>query len=261
MKMLLRSLAAKEIDPALRNKPGLSLFNIIVCFLIVFSIAVTIIRTESNIYLQLKEIFFLVDVVLVVFFTLEYFLRIWVSIENPAFSCRIKFMLNPASLFDLLAILVVVLDFFASTGFFFRLARLLRIVRIAKFGRFSIALKSILMAISQRSYELGLSVGASVIVLVISSALLYVVEGGVQPDSFGSIPRAMWWSVATLTTVGYGDVYPVTTLGKVFAAITAISGIGLIAMPTGILASAFSDAFQQQAKETRECLTTEHNEK
>lgn len=188
-------------------------------------------------------------------------MRAWVSIENPAFRRRISFVLNPASVLDLLSILVVVLDFFASTGFFFRLARLLRIIRIAKFGRFSKALKSILMAISRRSYELGLSVGAALIVLVISSALLYVVEGGVQPESFGSIPRAMWWSVATLTTVGYGDVYPITALGKVFAAITAISGVGLIAMPTGILASAFSDAFQQQAKETRDCITSDKAEK
>lgn len=79
-----------------------------------------------------------------------------------------------------------------------------------------------------------------------TSTLLYLVEGEAQPDNFGSIPRAMWWSIATLTTVGYGDVYPVTALGKILAGLTAITGIGLIAMPTGILAAAFSDAMQRQ---------------
>jgi voltage-gated potassium channel len=82
--------------------------------------------------------------------------------------------------------------------------------------------------------------------LLISASALYVLEGGAQPDAFGSIPRAMWWSVATLTTVGYGDVVPVTALGRVFATLTAITGVGLIAMPAGILASAFSDAMQRK---------------
>ena len=88
--------------------------------------------------------------------------------------------------------------------------------------------------------------------LLMSSTLLYIVEGGIQPETFGSIPRAMWWSIATLTTVCYGDVYPVTTLGRVFAGLTAITGIGLIAMPTGILASAFSDALQNQDNKNRD---------
>jgi voltage-gated potassium channel len=81
---------------------------------------------------------------------------------------------------------------------------------------------------------------------VISSALLYLVEGGVQPDNFGSIPRAMWWSIVTLTTVGYGDVFPMTAVGRILAAITAVTGIGLIAMPAGILAASFSDAMKRQ---------------
>jgi voltage-gated potassium channel len=82
--------------------------------------------------------------------------------------------------------------------------------------------------------------------LLISSTFLYLVEGDAQPEAFGSIPRAMWWSIATLTTVGYGDVIPVTALGRVFSGVTAIIGIGLIAMPTGILAAAFSDGLERR---------------
>ena len=79
-------------------------------------------------------------------------------------------------------------------------------------------------------------------VLLISASVMYVIEGPVQPEAFGSIPRSLWWAIATLTTVGYGDVYPVTALGKFFAGLSAVAGIGLIAMPTGILAAAFSEA-------------------
>jgi voltage-gated potassium channel len=82
--------------------------------------------------------------------------------------------------------------------------------------------------------------------LLVSSTFLYVLEAAEQPEAFGSIPRALWWSVATLTTVGYGDVTPISAAGRFFAGITAVAGIGLVAMPTGILAAAFSDAFQNQ---------------
>lgn len=88
------------------------------------------------------------------------------------------------------------------------------------------------------------------VLIIISSTVLYLAEGSVQPEEFGSIPRAIWWSVATLTTVGYGDVTPITALGKVFAGITAMFGIGLVAMPTGILAAAFSEAFQNKRNQT-----------
>lgn len=94
-----------------------------------------------------------------------------------------------------------------------------------------------------------LSLLAAGFLLVGSSSMLYLLEAGSQPEAFGSIPRALWWSIATLTTVGYGDVTPVTALGKLFAGITAIAGIGLIAMPTGVLAAAFSDAFQRKRAE------------
>jgi voltage-gated potassium channel len=82
--------------------------------------------------------------------------------------------------------------------------------------------------------------------MLVSATALYLVEGPEQPDKFGSIPRALWWAAVTLTTIGYGDVFPVTPLGKLLAAMTAMAGIGLIAAPTGILAAAFSEAFQRQ---------------
>lgn len=108
------------------------------------------------------------------------------------------------------------------------------------------AWRDIAAAIHSRRTELILTLGLALIAMLVASTFLYWAEGDVQPDKFGSIPRALWWSVVTLTTVGYGDVYPVTPLGKIFAAILAVGGIGLIALPTGILAAAFSDAMQRR---------------
>ena len=104
-------------------------------------------------------------------------------------------------------------------------------------------------AIYNRRHELLISIMLATVIMIFSSSILYLVEGAAQPEHFGSIPRAMWWSIATLTTVGYGDAYPITALGKIFAAITAIAGIGLIAMPTGILAASFSEAIKKETKE------------
>lgn len=99
-----------------------------------------------------------------------------------------------------------------------------------------------MQAIAQRRHELGISAVVAIGLMLTSSTALYLAERGLQPEEFGSIPRAMWWSVATRTTVGYGDIVPVTALGRLFAALTAVTGIGLIALPTGILAGAFSEA-------------------
>ena len=144
---------------------------------------------------------------------------------------------------DLLAILPFILTGGAYNSFIIRLLKLLRLLRVAKVGRFSQAWVSLSDAIYGRRFELALS-GAV--------AFLYVLEGNTQPDAFGSIPRALWWSVATLTTVRYGEVTPVTVMGRIFAGLTAIAGIGLIAMPTGILAAAFSEAMQSRKELTKD---------
>jgi voltage-gated potassium channel len=138
------------------------------------------------------------------------------------------------------------LTFFGNETSILRLFRLIRILSLAKLGRYSSAIRAMAEAVKSRRYELLMSLAIAGMLLLTSSTLLYIVEGDAQPATFGSIPRAMWWSIATLTTVGYGDVIPVTVVGRVLAGLTAITGIGLIAMPTGILAAAFSDAIQRQ---------------
>jgi voltage-gated potassium channel len=117
---------------------------------------------------------------------------------------------------------------------------------LAKLGKLSSAIQHLMQALADRRYELLVTVFLAGFLLLFGASALYWVEGTVQPDKFGSIPRALWWSIITLITVGYGDVSPITPLGKIFASIIAIAGIGLVAMPAGIMAAAFSDAMQKQ---------------
>lgn len=232
------------LDPELKVSSGLSVLNRIIIVLIILSLFLAIIETEHAVYFGRERIFLALECIFTFIFAVEYVARIWVSAESPNYTSRLRYTLTPAAILDLLTVLLILFTALGTEGFILRLARLLRVLRIAKLGRYSVAMHNIGQAIYLRRFELIISFGIGVFALILSSSILYIVEGGVQPDYFGSIPRAMWWSVATLTTVGYGDVYPITAIGKFFGAITAVVGIGLIAMPTGILAASFSDAIQ-----------------
>ena len=125
-----------------------------------------------------------------------------------------------------------------------RLLRVLRMITLARHSRWAVAIRCLIDAVARGNRELALSFAFAAVILLVASTMLFWAEGTVQPDAFGGIPRAMWWAMATLTTVGYGDVTPITALGKVLAGIVAVAAIGIVAMPTGIMAAAFSDAFQ-----------------
>jgi voltage-gated potassium channel len=165
-------------------------------------------------------------------------------------------VIRPLALVDLLVIITIALGVAGLEGTILRFLRLMRLLRLAKLGHYYRAFSDLGSAIFNRRYELAVSFFVAFVLLLISASALYVVEGEAQPEHFGSIPRAMWWATATLTTVGYGDVVPHTVLGKIFAGMTAVTGIGLIAMPTGILASAFSEVVQSRRdkKESRDVI-------
>lgn len=244
----LRERAYRQLEPSARSTPGLSRANLFICLLIIFSVFVAILETEESLLIHTETLFRYLEWVFTVLFLLEYGARLWVLGENPKYNDglrgRLRYAFTPAALLDLLAIAPILVTFAGSEAFLLRLFRLLRVLRLARLGRFSEAMGYVAEAVRSRGHELCLSVGAALVLLILSATVLYLVEGADQREAFGSIPRAMWWAVATLTTVGYGDVYPVTLLGKVFASVTAVAGIALIAMPTGILAAAFSDAMQ-----------------
>jgi voltage-gated potassium channel len=250
MAKTLREWVYVSLEPAARLGTGLSLTNKIICALIVCSALAAILETEAAVLAYTGSLFLYIEWCFTAMFLLEYLARLWVANKNPDFSDGLRGVLRyartPAAILDLLAIAPILITFGGSEAFMLRLFRLLRVLRLARLGRFSEAMNYIVVAVRSRRHELFLSFCAALVLLIVSATILYVVEGGHQPKSFGSIPRAMWWAVSTLTTVGYGDVYPITILGKVFASVSALAGIALIAMPTGILAAAFSDALQTQ---------------
>ena len=244
----LRARLHAALDPEARE--GLSPLNLFLTLAILASVSLAVLDTEPTLVRRFGSAFWAADLVLTVVFLVEYAARLWTAPENPRFAGRFKGRLrwatSPAALIDLLALVPALVFVGATPAYLFRLVRLLRILRLARLGRFSRALHLIAAAVSSRRDELLVTLGAAVTAMLVAATLLYLVEGPSQPEAFGSIPRALWWAVVTLTTIGYGDVYPHTVLGKVLAGLTAVVGIGLIAAPTGILAAAFSDAAQRR---------------
>jgi voltage-gated potassium channel len=242
----------RQFDVEAWTQPGLSPANIFISAVVVISVVSVIIETENSIRNIFSEFFYVTNLIFLAIFTVEYAIRFWVAGERPEFlgiSGRVRFIISVPSLIDLIAIVTFLIGIGGSDVFLFRILRLLRILKLARLGPVSRALKGLVTAIMERRYELVVTAGLAMFVLVISATIMYFVERAAQPEAFGSIPRALWWAIATFTTVGYGDVYPITVIGKLFASIAALSAIGLIAMPTGIFAAAFSDAFQKDRKQ------------
>jgi voltage-gated potassium channel len=217
-------------------------FDIFLITLISLNVIAVILETVRSISSQFSHLFTIFEIFSVGVFTIEYLLRLWTCTSDPNFSSPIKgrtrFALTPLVLADLLAILPFYVPMVIPLDLrFVRAVRLLRLFRLFKMGRYSESLKTLGSVFKLKKEKLLITVFVVFILLVIASSLMYFVENGAQPESFSSIPAAMWWAVATLTTVGYGDVYPITPLGKLLGAIIALLGIGLFALPAGILAS------------------------
>lgn len=248
----------RNLHPSAWHKRGLSPLNRLVVLVILLAVGLAVLQSEPTVYAGNEGLFRAAEIVLAAVFLVEYAARIWIAGENPdygpTFAGRMRYALTLPALVDLLVLVSLFVTLVGAQGAVLRLVRLMRIITLAKLGRYSSALNAIGAAIHSRRYELTMSVVIAGMLLLVSSTLLYMFEGQGQPDDFGSIPRAMWWSIATLTTVGYGDAVPHTVIGRILAGFTAITGIGLIAMPTGILAAAFSDALtrQREQREQRE---------
>jgi voltage-gated potassium channel len=194
-----------------------------------------------------REIWFTAaELVFAVIFSIEYALRLWCAPE--AGMSRLRWMRTPTAIIDLLAILGSFAPFVGQNTMLLRLLRVIRLVRIAKLGRFSRAFGIMERAVRSRASHFAVTFMLFAFFLVAASAVIYLIEGEHQPDKFGSIPRSLWWTAVTMTTVGYGDVVPVTVIGKAIAAIVSIGGIVLIAIPTGIIAASFSDEFAAEER-------------
>lgn len=212
--------------------------SVILGALIIFSIGVFSAETEyTNHAILLRA-----NLVIASIFGVEYILRIWSANHVAVPGARAKYITSFYGVIDLIAFLPALILPLFNVSLLLRLLRMLRLLQLLKIRSLTRGLNRVMKAIEDSKSELVVTLLMSTLLIFIGAVLMYFVEGKVQPEEFGSIPRSLWWSIATLTTVGYGDVYPITAAGRLLASVIALVGIAAVAMPSGILAAAFMKA-------------------
>lgn len=227
------------------------LINIALLILIVLNVITVILETVRGLDEEFHAGFRALEVFSVAVFSVEYGLRLWSSTSVPKYSSpivgRLRFASTPLALIDLLAIAPFYLPWLVTLDLrFVRVVRLFRLLRSLKLARYSHALHTLGRVARAKKEELAITAFLGLVLLILASSLMYYVEEEAQPTVFSSIPAAMWWAIVTLTTVGYGDIYPITPLGRALASGLAILGIGLFALPAGIMASGFAEELQRR---------------
>lgn len=215
-------------------------FTFTIQFLIIVSLVTFSIDTLPDLSLNAKKYLRVIEVSTVAIFTIEYLLRILISER------RIKFIFSFYGLVDLAAIL----PFYIASGLDLRAVRvfrLLRLVRILKLLKYSKAIDRFHRALVIAKEELILFGFVAAIMLYLSAVGIYYFENSAQPEQFKSVFHSLWWAVTTLTTVGYGDMYPITAGGKLFTFVVLMIGLGIVAVPTGLIASALSQVREEDA--------------
>ena len=217
--------------------------------LIIANVAAIMLESVASIEAQYASQFWYFEVFSIAVFTIEYLLRVWSCPDikegkyEDSFKGRLKYMCSIPALIDLAAIAPFYLSLFVVMDL--RFLRVFRVFRIFKLTRYSNAMTMLLRVFREESSSFFAAFSILAIVLITAASGIYLLEHEVQPEAFGSIPAAMWWATSTLTTVGYGDVTPITPLGKVFGGLITIVGMGMVALPAGILASGFSAQLKQ----------------
>lgn len=241
--MTLRRRIYLTLDPSEKGGILERVFELLLITIIILNILAIVCESIKEVHQHYSHIFYQFEVFSVIFFSIEYVLRIYSIVENKKYSDpiagRIKFIRSPMALIDLMAFLPFYLSFLPLDLRFLRIFRLMGLFRMFKVARYMHALSMFKKVLYDRREQLVLSIIFILFILVIISTTMYYVEREAQPDKFSSIPATMWWGIATLTTVGYGDIVPITTWGRILGGIFAITGVGLLALPAGILSSGF----------------------
>ncbi len=233
------------------------IINVFIITLIILNVAAVILETVPSLNDEPHEqrFFYYFDLISVIIFTIEYILRAWSCNHEAKYKHsikgRIKYMLSPGALIDLLAILPFYLH--TIVGLDLRILRMLRLMRFFRLFRLTAYMKSahlIVNIFKQRKNELLLSLVLVLFLIILSSSAIYFAEHN-HPENklkFTSIPATIWWSVVTLTTTGYGDMYPMTTLGKSLAGLIMLTGVAFFALPAGIITAGFLEEFRKNKK-------------
>ena len=224
--------------------------------LIVINTAAEILETVKPVYELSPGFFTGLEAVSMALFTVEYLLRLWSCTAEPRYSHpltgRLRYAFTPLLLIDLIALIPFYLPFLGLGDL--RMIRALRLLAwAARLGRYFEGIRTLGRVLRGKLQELLTVVMVLAVMLVLASAVMYHAEHRAQPEEFASIPEAMWWSIITLTTVGYGDVSPITPTGKVMAGVIAVLGIGMFALPAGILGSGFLAEIQRPVRSPRVC--------
>ncbi|MEP6515471.1 ion transporter [Microcoleus vaginatus] len=229
--------------------------DVVITCLILINVAAFIASTSPRLSPEHTSLLANIEIVSSLVFTIEYILRLWVSTVDRRYSHplwgRLKYALTPLSLIDLISILPFYFLLLFPSLNFVNLIRVLRLLRLLKMSRYSESVRTLGAVLYAKKEELIATAFAVFILLIFASSIMYFVEYEAHPKAFGSIPDAMWWGVVTLTTVGYGDIYPITPLGKLLGAMLAFLGIGIFALPAGIIAGGFSEELQKRKQEKR----------
>jgi len=247
----MKNLIFRLLEDSEKKHGAQPLVNLLIVGLIVLnSIAVALATVESY-KVSYKDVFDTFEIFSVAFFTLEYILRVWICTERSEknykhpIKGRLRYIFSPFAIIDLIAILPFFLGSFIEMDL--RFMRAFRLIRIFRFASKSITLQALGNVFKKESRTLLAALLVMIIVLFTASTIMYYLEKDIQPDKFGSIPEAMWWGVAALTTVGFGDSVPVSVQGKFLAGIIMILGIVIYALPAGVFASAFVRELQSKS--------------
>ena len=257
--MSIRQRVWRILDVAKPGDVASRIFDIALIVIIILNVIEVSLSSVKSINSRYGAYLNAFEVLSIAVFTIEYLGRVWSCIESPTYRGavrgRVRFFFQPLSLIDLAAVAPFYLPFLGVDLRTVRLFRMFRVLRVLKLGRYSKAFHIIRHAISGKKEELVITAVALSVLLLLSASLMFFAERDAQPDKFSSIPATLWWSVVTLTTVGYGDIYPVTTLGKVIAGIISVLGIGMVALPAGIISAGFVEEISETKKGQELCPT------
>ena len=216
------------------------IFDKFIYLLIIFNVAAMIMESHVSIRNVYGNYFNVFEAISIYIFSFEYLYRIRLAYLDKRMKGVKKYIFSTFGLIDLISILPFFLNQFVKVdGRFLRILRLFRLTRIFKLGRDSSSLKLFVSALKGVQNELKFTLFLSALAILFSASAIYYLENGVQPEKFSSITESIWWATVSLATVGYGDVYPVTVGGKVFASVISLIGIGIVAIPTGIISASF----------------------
>ena len=220
--------------------------NFFLILLIISNTVAVLLESINDVYLSYQLYFDAFELFSIFVFTVEYLLRFWAVAEknpfNSAWQNRWLWVRSGGAIIDLLSILPAYINFFVHIDL--RFLRILRLFRLLKLTRYFVSLQILLRVIEREKGSFQAVIFILLIMIVMAAAGVYVVENKAQPEVFSSIPASMWWAVVTLTTVGYGDVTPITPLGRFLGALITILGVGLAALPAGILANGLASELE-----------------